>query len=100
MALSSASALALSVSLQLDVEHLALADRADAVEAEAGQRMLDRLALRIEHAVLEGDGDAGLDHAAKAPVHVSKNSVRLAAAAVAGGDQHRAGRGAAARSRS
>src|SRR5690606_6190869 len=56
--------------LQLDVEHLALADRADAAEAEAGEGMLDGLALRVEHAVLEGDGDAGLDHAANAPVRL------------------------------
>src|SRR5690606_25265126 len=58
--------------LQLDVEHLALTDGADPVEAEAGERVLDRFALRVEHAVLEGDGDAGLDHAAKLLVRKSQ----------------------------
>ncbi|CDX17475.1 hypothetical protein MPL3356_240040 [Mesorhizobium plurifarium] len=44
---------------ELDVEHLALAHLADAVEAQPRERVLDRLALRVEDAVLEGDGDTG-----------------------------------------
>src|SRR5258707_14991115 len=42
----------------LDVEHLALAHAGDAADAERFERALDRLALRIEDAGLEGDGDA------------------------------------------
>src|SRR3977135_1058970 len=42
----------------LDVEHLALAYARDAADAERFERALDRLALRIEDAGLEGDGDA------------------------------------------
>src|SRR6185312_5041296 len=38
---------------------LALTDTGDAAEAEALERAGDRLALRIEDAGLEGDGDAG-----------------------------------------
>src|SRR5262245_9599865 len=45
---------------KLDVEDLALADAAHAGEAERGERALDRLALRIEDARFEGDGDARL----------------------------------------
>src|SRR5690606_31329430 len=44
---------------QLDVEDLALADRADALDAEGLQPPLDGLALRVEHASLEGHGHAG-----------------------------------------
>src|SRR5918995_1320379 len=42
--------------VDLDVEHLALAHRSDAGEAKAVERMLDRLPLRVENAVLEGYG--------------------------------------------
>src|SRR5258706_16459489 len=42
----------------LDVEHLALTHAGDAADAERFERALDRLALRIEDAGLEGDGDA------------------------------------------
>src|SRR5258707_14617147 len=42
----------------LDVEHLALAHAGDAADAERFEGALDRLALRIEDAGLEGDGDA------------------------------------------
>src|SRR5258705_3728895 len=42
----------------LDVEHLALAHAGDAADAKRFERALDRLALRIEDAGLEGDGDA------------------------------------------
>src|SRR4051794_17654046 len=43
---------------QLDVEHLALPHALDASDAERLQRPLDGLALRIEDAGLQGDGDA------------------------------------------
>ena len=56
---SAASALAASPSVELDVEHLALAHARDARNAERLQRALDRLALRIEHAGFQRDGDAG-----------------------------------------
>ena len=49
--------------LDLDVEHLALAHACDAVDAERFQRPFDRLALRIENAGFQGDGDAGLHDA-------------------------------------
>src|SRR3977135_1414411 len=42
----------------LDVEHLAMPHAGDADDAERLERALDRLALRIEDAGLEGDGDA------------------------------------------
>ena len=45
--------------VDLDVEHLALAHAGDAGDAERLQRALDRLALRVEDAGLQGDGDAG-----------------------------------------
>src|SRR4029077_3486097 len=48
------------VALDLDVEHLALADARHTIHAEGLQRALDRLALRIEDAGLEGDGHASL----------------------------------------
>src|SRR5688500_17626036 len=51
--------LALVGGVKLDVEHLALAHAGDALDAERFQRALDSLALRIEHAALQGDGDAG-----------------------------------------
>src|SRR5262249_13852601 len=44
----------------LDVEHLALAHAGHARDAERPERALDRLALRVEDAGLEGYGDAGL----------------------------------------
>src|SRR5262245_6212673 len=45
---------------ELDVEHLALAHAGDAVHAERLEGTLDRLALRIENAGFERDGDASL----------------------------------------
>src|SRR5581483_8043260 len=45
--------------IELDVEHLALAHRGDAGYAERAQRTLDGLALRVEDAGFERDGDAG-----------------------------------------
>src|ERR1700732_4807134 len=45
--------------VDLDVEHLALPDAGGAGDAERLERAFDRLALGIEHARLEGDGDAG-----------------------------------------
>jgi len=45
---------------ELDVENLALAHAGDAGEAERGERALDCLALRIEDARFECDGDARL----------------------------------------
>src|SRR6185437_11911214 len=44
---------------QLDVEHLALADTLDGVEAEALERAGDGLALRVKHTGFEGDGNSG-----------------------------------------
>src|SRR5690348_2481446 len=41
--------------MQVEVDHLALADVTHGREAKAVQRMADRFALRIEHAVLQGD---------------------------------------------
>src|SRR5262245_57968482 len=46
--------------VELDVEHLALAHAGDAADAERFQRALDGLALRVEDARLERDGDARL----------------------------------------
>src|SRR5262249_56034694 len=46
--------------LDLDVEHLALAHARHAGDAERLERALDRLALGIEDAGFEGDGDARL----------------------------------------
>src|SRR5690606_34097488 len=43
---------------KLDVEHLALPDAGDAIDAERLQRALDGLALRIEDAGFQRDGDA------------------------------------------
>src|SRR5262249_57311616 len=45
--------------VELDVEHLALAHAGDAGNTERLERAFYRLALRVEHARLEGDGDAG-----------------------------------------
>src|ERR1700712_5289229 len=45
---------------QFDVEHLALPHAGYAVDTERFQRALDGLALRIEDAVLQCDGDACL----------------------------------------
>src|SRR5215469_11082583 len=47
---------------QFEVDHLALAHIADAVEPERGEGMRNGLALRIEHARLGHDLDARLDH--------------------------------------
>src|SRR5262249_27326909 len=47
-------------SLDLDVEDLALAHARNAGDAERFERAFDRLALGIEDAGFEGDGDAGL----------------------------------------
>src|SRR5262245_22769037 len=52
--------------VDLDVEHLALAHAGHAGDAERLERALDRLALRIEDAGLEGHGNTGL-HAV--PLH-------------------------------
>src|SRR5262249_2300258 len=46
--------------LDLDVEHLALTHAGHACDSERLERALDRLALRVEDAGLEGHGDAGL----------------------------------------
>ena len=46
--------------LDLDVEHLALADARDAADAERLQSTLNRLALRVENAGFQCDGDARL----------------------------------------
>src|SRR5580692_2068615 len=43
---------------ELDVEDLALTDAGDAIDAERFQRAFDGLALRVENAGLEGDGNA------------------------------------------
>ncbi len=56
---SVASAFAASPPVKLDVEHLALPHARDARDAERLQRALDRLPLRIEHAILQRDSDAG-----------------------------------------
>src|ERR1700750_2396263 len=53
---------------ELDVEHLALAHTGDAADAERFERALDRLALRIEDAGLEGDGDARFHGCLSGPV--------------------------------
>src|SRR5258708_4689453 len=45
---------------ELDVENLALAHAGHAGETEGGERALDCLALRIEHARFERDGDPRL----------------------------------------
>ena len=58
-----AGALAIGLG-EVEVDHFALAHRVDAVKAERAQRVRDRLALRIEHAVLEHDMDARLHSAA------------------------------------
>ena len=50
----------------LEFDQLAGADRLDAVEAKALQRMVDGAALGVEHAGLEGDEHAGF-HAAGLP---------------------------------
>ena len=47
----------------LDVEYLALAHARDPGDAERLERALDRLALGIENAGFECDGDAGLHRA-------------------------------------
>ena len=54
---NAASALALSDARELDVEHLALADAGDAIDAERFQRAFDGLALRIEDAGFQRNGD-------------------------------------------
>ena len=46
------------VAVELDVEHLALAHAREAVDGQALERALDRLALRIEHAGLQGHDHA------------------------------------------
>src|SRR4029078_1687986 len=46
--------------VDLDVEHLALADAGNATAPERLQSALDRLALRIENAGFQRDGDARL----------------------------------------
>ena len=46
--------------LDLDIEDLALAHARDAFDAQRFERPFDRLALGIEDAGFEGDGDAGL----------------------------------------
>src|SRR5688500_6921809 len=46
--------------LDFDVEHLALADARYASDAERLQRALDRLALRVENAGFQRNGDARL----------------------------------------
>ena len=46
-------------SLDLDVEHLALAHAGDAADAQRSQGALDGLALRIEDAGFQRNGDAG-----------------------------------------
>ena len=43
---------------KVELDQLARADVVDAGKAEALERMVDRLALRVEHAGLEGDEDA------------------------------------------
>src|SRR6187200_2634756 len=53
--------------VQHHVEDLALAHRADAGKAERAERALDCLALRVEHAGLESNGYAGLDHGLSFP---------------------------------
>nr|CAI0337782.1 hypothetical protein SHINE37_41636 [Rhizobiaceae bacterium] len=47
---------------ELQIEDLALADLADAVEAEAAEGALDRLALRVENTVFQRNRYACLDH--------------------------------------
>src|SRR3974390_3190722 len=49
---------AVADAVDLDVEHLALAHAGDALDAERAQRAFDRLALRIENAGFQRDGDA------------------------------------------
>src|ERR1700722_14950817 len=44
---------------KLDVEHLALAHAGHALDSERAERTLDRLALGVEDAGLQRDGDAG-----------------------------------------
>src|SRR3954454_8115696 len=51
--------------LDLDVEHLALADARDAGDTERLQSALDRLALRVENAGFQRDGDACLHYTAE-----------------------------------
>src|SRR4051812_24532765 len=51
---------ALVIALKLDVEHLALAHAGDAGNAERFQRTFDGLALRVENAGFERDGDTSL----------------------------------------
>src|SRR5579859_4656199 len=46
------------LALDLDVEHLTLADAGDAADAERFQRALDRLPLGIQNPRFQGDGDA------------------------------------------
>lgn len=50
------------LALNLDIEDLALAHRGEALEAEIAAGALDGLALGVENAGLERDGDARLDH--------------------------------------
>src|SRR6516165_1304823 len=50
--------------VDLDIEHLALPHARDAGDAERLERTFDRLALRVEHARLEGDGDTGFHRGA------------------------------------
>src|SRR5262249_27303688 len=60
--------------VDLDVEHLALPHAGDARDAERLERAFDRLALGIEHAGLEGDGDAGF-HRGALPVPALKREL-------------------------
>src|SRR4029078_8130610 len=46
--------------IDLDIEHLALADAGHPADTKRLQSTLDRLALRIENTGFQGDGDAGL----------------------------------------
>src|SRR5260370_24802054 len=64
--------------VDLDVEHLALANAFDAGDAERFQRALDPLALRIEDAALQRD-----DHArfhGPVPLHTPPTSASASAA--------------------
>ena len=45
--------------LDFDVEHLALAHAGDPGQPERAQRAFDGLALRVENAGFQGDGDTG-----------------------------------------
>ena len=57
-----ASRSSVDLALDLELEPLALPDGGDAVEAEAGQRLRDGLALRVEDLGLEHDVDDDAGH--------------------------------------